>query len=67
MEKLTIKVAGMACGHCEIAVQEAIRELPGVRKAKASKRKKEVTIEFDPALVTLDQIRAEITKTGYDV
>lgn len=40
MEKIVISVEGMACGHCEIAIQEAVRKLPGIKKAKASKRKK---------------------------
>lgn len=40
MEKHEISVGGMACGHCEIAVQDAVRRLPGIKKVKASKRKK---------------------------
>lgn len=67
MEKLTLKVEGMACGHCEIAVADAARKLPGVKKAKASKRKKEAVVDYDPALVTKEQIAAAINATGYQV
>ncbi len=60
-----IKVEGMSCGHCEIAVQDAIRKLPGVKKAKANKRKKEASVEYDETLVTLEQIIEAVNATGY--
>lgn len=65
MKTETIKVAGMSCGHCEIAVQDAIRKLPGIKKAKASKRKKEAAIAYDETLVTLEQIIEAVNATGY--
>lgn len=61
----TVTVEGMSCAHCEIAVQDAIRKLPGIRKAKASKRKKEAVITYDEAQVTLSQIVDAILATGY--
>jgi copper chaperone len=67
MEKAVIRVEGMSCGHCEIAVKDAVRKLAGVQKVKASRRKKQAAVEFDPALVSLGQIRAAIGETGYEV
>ena len=67
MEKTVLHVEGMVCGHCEIAVQDAIRKLPGIRKAKANKRRKEVVVEYDDALTTPDQIVKAIDGTGYRV
>jgi len=67
MEKITLRVEGMACGHCEIAVKDAVRKLPGIKKVKASKRKKEASAEYDPEQVTLEQIRQAINNTGYRV
>lgn len=67
MTSETIVVNGMSCGHCEIAVQDAIRKLPGIKKAKASKRKKQAAVEYDPDTVTLDQIKKAITDAGYEV
>lgn len=63
----TIRVEGMACGHCEIAVQDAIRKLPGIKKAKASKRKKQVIVEYDADQIDIKQIVGAIQSTGYDV
>ncbi len=41
MERTKLHVDGMVCGHCEIAVQDAVRKLHGIKKVKTSKRKEE--------------------------
>lgn len=63
----SLRVEGMACGHCEIAVQDAIRKVPGVQKAKASKRKKLAMVEYDTDKATLEQIIQAFNATGYKV
>lgn len=67
MEKILLTVEGMSCGHCEIAVQNAVRKLPGIKRVKASKRAKEAAVEYDPALVAPEQIKKAISDTGYQV
>lgn len=65
MEKVTIKVEGMRCGECEIAVQDAVRRLPGVKKAKARRRRKEMDVEYDPSLSTSGDLVRAVNATGY--
>jgi copper chaperone len=67
VENETLRVEGMSCGHCELAVQDAVRKLPGIKKVKANRRKKEVSVGYDSASVTHEQIAAAIKGTGYDV
>ena len=67
MEKTTLRVEGMSCGHCEAAVQDAVLRLPGIRKVKADSRKKEVALKYDPSQVSLDQISEAIGEAGYEV
>jgi copper ion binding protein len=67
MNKTIIKVDGMTCAHCESHVNSTIRRLPGIKKAKASVKKKEVLVKYNPELVSLDQIKAAIAETGYEV
>lgn len=67
MNTITLNIDGMACGHCEIAVQDAIRKLPGIKKAKAELRKKKAVVEFDSALVSEEQIVQAVNETGYTV
>ncbi|MDR1952817.1 MAG: cation transporter [Elusimicrobiota bacterium] len=67
MKKITLRVDGMSCGYCEIVIQDAVRKLPGIKKVKADRRKKEVGAEFDAALVTAGAIVGAINGTGYRV
>ncbi|MFP3154149.1 heavy-metal-associated domain-containing protein [Lachnospiraceae bacterium ZAX-1] len=67
MEKVTLHIEGMSCGHCEIAIQDAIRKLPGIKKAKASKRKKQAVVDYDASLVSVEQVIEAVKNTGYIV
>lgn len=67
MEKLSISVGGMSCMHCEMAVQNVIMSLDGVKKAKASWKKKSVVIKYDPSQVKVEDFKTAITEAGYDV
>lgn len=67
MKHEILGVNGMACGHCEAAIQHAVRQLPGILKVKASRRKKQVTIDFDENNVQLAEIKSAIAATGYTV
>lgn len=67
MKDVVLRVEGMVCGHCEIAIQDAVRKLPGIKKAKASKRKKQVEVAYDETLTTPETIKAAINNTGYRV
>ena len=66
MNKETLKVGGMSCGHCEKAVARALLDI-GALDVRADSGAGEVTVEFDPAIVTLDKIKAEIIETGYEL
>jgi copper chaperone len=64
MEKITLQVEGMSCGHCEKAVTNALTGL-GATKVKASARKKTVEVTFDPKVLTTEDIKNEIIEAGY--
>ena len=61
---VTLTVNGMNCGHCEKAVVNALIDL-GVSTAIASHKTNTVEIEYDPTVVTLEAIKAEIIEIGY--
>jgi copper chaperone len=61
-----INVQGMSCEHCVKAVEGAATALSGVSGAKADLQGGTVTVDYDPALVTTDQIKDEIEMQGYD-
>ncbi|MGO4887646.1 copper chaperone CopZ [Anaerobacillus sp. MEB173] len=67
MEKVTIGVDGMSCGHCKAAVEGALSSLEGVTSAMVSLSEKNVVVEYDPSKVTLEGLKEEIENNGYDV
>ena len=66
MEKVTLKVNGMTCGHCEKAVVNAIEDA-GASPIKVCREQSTAELEFDPAKVSLDAIKAEIVDAGYEI
>jgi len=63
--QITIPVQGMTCFTCEIALQSAVKKLPGIEEVKASARDKKAWVSYDPAKVSLDEIVSAINQTGY--
>ncbi len=57
-------VEGMVCGMCEAHVNDALRKVPGVKKASASRSKKQVTIECDEG-VSDEALLKAVNDTGY--
>lgn len=58
-------VEGMSCSGCERTVQNVISHVKGVTTAKADLASASVTVEYDPAVVTLDDIREAVNRVGY--
>lgn len=67
MTKETLKVEGMSCGHCVSAIEDNVGELKGVSNVKVHLDKAQVDVEFDPSVVTLNQIKETIEEEGYDI
>jgi copper chaperone len=67
MEKTVLNVQGMSCSHCENRVKKAVSTLIGVSSVSVSLSEKTVTVEFDPDVITVKQIKEEIKEQGYDV
>jgi copper chaperone len=62
----TVKIKGMSCNHCVMAVTKALNEIDGVRDVKVDLAKGEATYdEVKP--VDLDIVKAQIAKAGYEV
>lgn len=67
MVKSIINVNGMSCEHCIKAITKALSALSGVSNVYVSLKEKTVTVEHDPALTPLDNIKLEIEDQGYDI
>lgn len=62
--KKMITVEGMMCGMCEAHVNDALRKVPGVRKASSSRARKQAVVECDET-VSDEMLLEAIQATGY--
>ncbi|MBL4950671.1 copper chaperone CopZ [Neobacillus sp. OS1-32] len=67
MEKKTLDVQGMSCGHCKAAVEGALKKLAGVSAAEAHLETGKVDVTFDEGKVTVAAMKEAIEEQGYDV
>ncbi|MEP7346818.1 MAG: cation transporter [Gemmatimonadaceae bacterium] len=63
MPQLTLEVEGMSCAHCVRAVDEALKEVPGVIVTEV--RVGSATVSYDPALADLDALLDAVADAGY--
>ncbi|WP_342431153.1 copper chaperone CopZ [Neobacillus sp. FSL H8-0543] len=67
MEKVTLNVEGMSCGHCVKAIEGSVGELKGVSTVKVNLDSGIVDIEYKSDEVTLETIKETIDDQGYDI
>jgi copper chaperone len=67
MEKVTLSVKGMSCGHCVKSVEGSVGELNGVQHVEVNLSEAKVTVEFDQNKVSLESIKEVIDDQGYEV
>jgi copper chaperone len=62
----TIKIKGMSCNHCVVAVTKALNEIEGIKDVKVDLSRGEAAFEEEkPADMMV--VREQIKKAGYEV
>ncbi|HKG95417.1 MAG TPA: heavy-metal-associated domain-containing protein [Gemmatimonadaceae bacterium] len=64
MERVTLDIAGMSCGHCVGAVTRALQSVNGVAVERVSVGS--ATVAFDPAVVSTDDVARAVEEAGYE-
>jgi len=65
MQTDVLFATGMQCGGCTIKLSLALRQLSGVDDVQISLASGEVTVVYDPALVSPAQIQECVLRTGF--
>src|SRR5690625_1773052 len=65
--KSTLQVRGMTCTNCAASVEKGINKLPGVNEATVNFALEQLTVQYDPAEISLADLKKEVNKIGYDV
>ena len=66
-DKITLRVGGMSCAHCERTVENALREIAGVARVKADHIKGQVRVTYKGQTPDGETVKRKITELGYTV
>ena len=65
MERVTLAIDGMSCGHCVKSVEQALKALDGVAVEQVAIGT--ATVQYDPAATSVDRLRDAVEDEGYQV
>lgn len=64
-EKALFKVVGMYCISCKPIVEKQLKNEEAVKKIDIDYMTDTVIVEFDPSLITKEEIKNRLEKSGY--
>lgn len=64
-ERAFYKVVGMYCTSCKPIVERQLKNEDGVKKIDIEYMTDSVVVEFEPTLITKDEIRERLERSGY--
>jgi copper chaperone len=67
MQKEIFQVEGMSCNHCKMAVENAVKKLPGMLLAEVDLAAKTLQVEYDDEKISQEKIRQAVEETGFEV
>ena len=65
VEKALFRVVGMYCASCKPVVEKQLKSEEGIKKISLDYMTDSVVVEFDPVLITKEQIKKKLEKSGY--
>ena len=66
-QTITYKISGMHCTSCAMDIDFELEDLNGVKEAKTNYAKQEAMVNYDPKMVTSEQIMAVVKELGYEI
>lgn len=66
-EKSTISIEGMSCDHCKGTIEKGVGGLKGVSSIKVNLNLNHAEVQFNPEIISLDNIKKKIVDLGYKV
>ena len=65
MEKAYFKVVGMYCATCKPIVEKQLQDEEAVKKIYVDYMNDSVVVEFEPSMITKEEIKNRLEKSGY--
>ncbi|HSH45578.1 MAG TPA: cation transporter [Longimicrobiales bacterium] len=63
--RTTLTVTGMTCGHCKGSVEEALKQVAGVRSARVDLEKGRAIVDYDEAKTSPRELTNAVADAGY--
>ncbi|MDP8922969.1 MAG: cation transporter [Chloroflexota bacterium] len=67
MATTVLSVPDISCGHCQSTITNALSPLEGVQAVNVDIPTKKVTVEYDPAVVSVDRFKDVLQEEDYPV
>ena len=65
LQQVTLEVRNMSCGMCKYTVENALKQVEGVKNAKVDMDRKTAVVSFDPAKVDTEALTKAVSDAGY--
>ena len=65
IEKALFKVVGMYCTACKPIVEKQLKDEEAVKKIDIDHMRDSVIVEFDPSMITKEEIKNRLERSGY--
>ena len=66
MKQRVIKINGMHCKHCKLAIERNVGDIDGVKSIEVSLKNNTAIIEYEDIL-PFDKIKKAVEESGYSV
>jgi len=67
LSRVELKVKGMSCDHCGMAVEKALKAIDGVTDVKVDLDAGKVSVEFEAEYINKGVLKEAIRQAGYEV
>jgi copper chaperone CopZ len=65
-ERLRLRIIGLDCVSCSLVIRRALKNLRGVQNVGVSYMMDLALVDYDPNLLSEEEIMSAVKKTGYD-
>jgi copper chaperone CopZ len=65
VEKALFRIVGMYCVSCKPVVEKQLKGEKGIKKIDIDYMTDSLIVEFDPVLITKEQIKKKLEKSGH--
>jgi Cu+-exporting ATPase len=65
--EVALPIEGMTCASCVRRIEKALNRVEGVQNASVNLATEKANVVYDPAVVSIDQMRSAVDKAGYRV